>query len=208
MVRQQSLEPRQFIAILAVIVIHVGLLLALKNGLTVHVIPEIIHSTQAIIIETIKPTEPEPKPAQPELKDPLVEAPPMPTPVVIDPEPAPPEVIAVQPTPAPSEPTSGESGTTAITALQVDPRYPITRPEYPPASVRKAEEGTVQLLLYVMPNGRVAAAKVSRSSGFPRLDEAAMREAKRSWRFVPATSGGNPVASWGTFAVTFTLQQG
>jgi len=208
MVRQQTLEPRQFVAIIAVIVIHAGLLLALKNGLTTHVIPEIIHETQAIIIETIKPSELEPKPVEPEINKPLLQPPPLPEPVIEPVEQALPDVIAVQPTPAPSQTASSDGGSTAITALQVDPRYPITRPEYPAASVRKAEEGTVQLLLYVLTSGRVADAKVTRSSGFPRLDEAAMREAKRSWRFVPATSGGQAVASWGTFAVTFTLQQG
>jgi protein TonB len=123
---------------------------------------------------------------------------------VIDPiEQALPDVVAVTP---PAEETSSNTGSTAITALQVDPRYPITRPMYPASSVRKAEEGTVELLLYVLPNGRVGDAKVSRSSGFQRLDEAAIREAKRSWRFIPATSGGQAVGSWGTFAVTFKLE--
>lgn len=203
MVRQQRLEIRQFIAILGVIVIHIGLLLALRNGLSVDVIPQIINSTQAIIIETIKPTPPVPKPVQPEISNPVVKPVEIPEPVIDPVEQAPPDVIAVTP---PSEAAPSNTGSTAITALQVDPRYPITRPEYPASSVRKAEEGTVELLLYVLPNGRVGDAKVSRGSGFQRLDEAALREAKRSWRFIPATSGGQAVGSWGTFAVTFKLQ--
>ena len=32
-----------------------------------------------------------------------------------------------------------------------------------------------------------------------------MREAKRSWRFIPAKEGNTPVAEWGQFAVTFRL---
>ena len=90
--------------------------------------------------------------------------------------------------------------------MQVDPRYPISRPEYPVASIRNAEEGTVELMLYVLPNGRVGDAKISRSSGHQRLDEAAIREARRSWRFIPASSAGEAIASWGTFAVRFSLQ--
>lgn len=204
MVRQQRLEIRHFIAILGVIVIHIGLLLALRNGLSADVIPQIIHSTQAIFIETIKPTPPVPKPVQPEMQNPVVEQAEVPEPVVVDPvEQTPPDVIAVSP-PAETAPLS--TGSTTITALQVDPRYPITRPEYPVSSVRNAEEGTVELLLYVLPNGRVGDAKISRSSGHPRLDEAAIKEAKRGWRFIPATSGGQAVPSWGTFAVTFALQ--
>ena len=73
MVRQQRLEIRQFVAIIGVIVIHIGLLLALRNGLSADVIPQIIHSTQAIIIETIKPTPPVPKPVQPEISNPVIE---------------------------------------------------------------------------------------------------------------------------------------
>ncbi len=203
MVRQQRLEIRQFVAIIGVIVIHIGLLLALRNGLSADVIPQIIHSTQAIIIETIKPTPPVPKPVQPEISNPVIEPVEVPEPVIDPVEQAPPDVIAVTP-PAQDAPVS--TGSTAITVLQVDPRYPITRPDYPVSSIRNAEEGTVELMLYVLPNGRVGDAKISRSSGHQRLDEAAIREAKRSWRFIPATSGGQAIASWGTFAVTFSLQ--
>src|SRR5262245_3023537 len=181
MVRQQRLEIRQFIAIIGVIVIHIGLLLGLSNGLSADVFPQIINSTQAIIIEIIKPTPPVPKPVQPEIRNPEVKPVEVPEPVIDPIEQAPPDVIAVT---SPAEDTpSSNTGSTTITALQVDSRYPITRPEYPASSVRKAEEGTVQLLLYVLPNGRVGDAKVSRSSGFRSLDEAATREAKRSWRF-------------------------
>lgn len=62
------------------------------------------------------------------------------------------------------------------------------------------------LLIYVLPDGKVGEVKVSRSSGYPRLDASAMREAKRSWRFLPANSGsGEAMAAWGTFEVTFEL---
>jgi protein TonB len=47
--------------------------------------------------------------------------------------------------------------------------------------------------------------RVKQSSGFPKLDEAAVREVKRSWRLVPGTEGGKPVPMWGQFAVTFKL---
>ena len=57
----------------------------------------------------------------------------------------------------------------------------------------------------VMTDGRVGEAKVKQSSGFPRLDEAAIREVKRSWRLVPGTENGKPVPMWGQFAVTFKL---
>ncbi len=54
-------------------------------------------------------------------------------------------------------------------------------PEYPPASRRRGEEGTVVLILTVE-GGRVKHAEVERSSGFRALDEAA-EKALRRWRF-------------------------
>jgi protein TonB len=63
----------------------------------------------------------------------------------------------------------------------------------------------VILEVYVLETGRVGDARVKQSSGFPKLDEAALREVKRSWRLTPGTENGKPVAMWGQFAVTFKL---
>lgn len=81
----------------------------------------------------------------------------------------------------------------------------ITQPEYPPASRRAGEEGTVQLQVFVLDSGRAGEVKVARSSGFPKLDEAAINEVKRNWRFVPGKEDGKPTSMWHTFAVTFRL---
>jgi protein TonB len=67
------------------------------------------------------------------------------------------------------------------------------------------EAGTVLLNVYVLEDGRVGEATVQKSSGFPRLDEAAVREVKRSWRLTPGTKNGKPAAMYGQFAVTFKL---
>jgi protein TonB len=81
----------------------------------------------------------------------------------------------------------------------------ITQPEYPPASRRAGEEGTVQLAVFVLESGRAGEIKVAKSSGFPKLDEAAVKEVQRNWRFVPGKEDGKPVSMWHTFAVTFRL---
>jgi protein TonB len=63
-------------------------------------------------------------------------------------------------------------------------------------------------MLYIQADGRVSDAKVQKSSGYERLDEAAMREAmKGSWRFIPATQGGVAVATWHPLKITFRLDQ-
>jgi protein TonB len=48
--------------------------------------------------------------------------------------------------------------------------------------------------------------KLERSSGFEKLDESAMREA-RKWRFIPGTSDGSPLAMWKQVPITFRLNE-
>jgi protein TonB len=81
----------------------------------------------------------------------------------------------------------------------------ITQPEYPPAARRAGEEGTVTLKVFVTEGGRAGQVEVAKSSGFPKLDEAAVKEVQRNWRFVPGKEDGKPVSMWHTFAVTFRL---
>jgi protein TonB len=81
----------------------------------------------------------------------------------------------------------------------------ITQPEYPPASRRAGEAGTVTLQVFVKEDGRPGEVKIAKSSGFAKLDEAAVKEVQRSWRFVPGKEDGKPIAMWHTFAVTFKL---
>jgi protein TonB len=57
------------------------------------------------------------------------------------------------------------------------------------ASRRLGEEGRVMISALVSVEGLVKEAFVEVSSGFPRLDEAALA-AVRAWRFVPAKRAG------------------
>ena len=80
-----------------------------------------------------------------------------------------------------------------------------TQPEYPPSSRRAGEAGTVTLAAYVLESGKVGEVKIVKSSGFEKLDEAAVKEVQRNWRFVPGKEDGKPVAMWHTFNVVFKL---
>ena len=93
------------------------------------------------------------------------------------------------------------------TPPRADPKRPNSRPDYPPTSRRLGEEGSLILTLYVKEDGKVGEAKVQESSGFPKLDEAAVREAVRRWRFIPATLEGKAVAAWHQVKVTFRLTE-
>ena len=55
-------------------------------------------------------------------------------------------------------------------------------------------------------NGRAADAKLVQSSGFPRLDEAAVDGVKANYRFAPGTVDGKPQPMRYTFKFTWKLQ--
>lgn len=77
-------------------------------------------------------------------------------------------------------------------------------PEYPRLSRRLREEGKVILNVQVSPAGLATSVSVSTTSGFPRLDQAAVDAVKR-WRFVPAKNGSEPVAAWVQVPLVFAL---
>ncbi len=78
------------------------------------------------------------------------------------------------------------------------------KPDYPPAALRRREQGGVVLRVTVGPDGRARAAVVQQSSGHPLLDDAAVAKVLRDWRFAPATRDG--VAVTGTVLVPFAFE--
>ncbi len=78
-------------------------------------------------------------------------------------------------------------------------------PQYPALSRRMGEEGTVLLHVLVSAQGSAGEVALKSSSGYERLDEAAVK-AVRGWRFVPADAGGQMVASWVDVPVSFHLE--
>jgi len=202
-----SLFTRRGLVLAIIIALHVGMFWLLNSGLSHQIIDVVLGPMETKMIEEA-PKQDEPPPPPP----PKIETPP---PFVPPPE------IAIE-IPADAPPTNAIQNTTAVrptapppiaapqaqiprTAPKSDSRRPLTQPEYPPSSRRAGEAGTVILEVLVLENGRVGDARVKQSSGFPRLDEAAVREVKRSWRLVPGTENGKPVQMWGQFAVTFKL---
>jgi protein TonB len=77
-------------------------------------------------------------------------------------------------------------------------------PSYPAVSKRAGEQGRVMLRVRVDTQGQVENIMVHATSGFPRLDEAALAAVRR-WRFVPARLGERAVAGWALVPVTFAL---
>ncbi|MBI5271836.1 MAG: energy transducer TonB, partial [Burkholderiales bacterium] len=79
------------------------------------------------------------------------------------------------------------------------------QPVYPRASRRLREQGEVLLRVEVGADGRASQVRVHRSSGSPRLDEAAL-VAVRAARFRPYAENGVPLAVWTTVPIAFELE--
>ncbi|HMM73286.1 MAG TPA: energy transducer TonB, partial [Rhodocyclaceae bacterium] len=80
------------------------------------------------------------------------------------------------------------------------------KPPYPLLSRRLGEAGTVRLNILVNPDGSVDRLELAQSSGYPRLDRAALETVQSSWKFEPARQGGRPVAAWVIVPIQFTLR--
>jgi protein TonB len=83
--------------------------------------------------------------------------------------------------------------------------HAVTAADYPRESVTLREQGTTQVQYLVRTDGTVDRIILARSSGSPRLDQAAQDIVNR-WRFEPATTNGRPVPAWLNANVVFALR--
>lgn len=203
-----SLFTRRGVAFLAIIAIHVGMVWLLYSGMSRRLVDAVLGPIETRIIEEIPENKDEPPPPPPKIETPPPFVPPPDVAIEVPVEAATTAIQTITTTapPKPAPPVAAPAPVQrVVVAPKSDPRRPLTQPEYPPSSRRAGEAGTVVLEVYVLENGRVGEAKVKDSSGYPKLDEAALREVKRSWRLVPGTENGKAVPMWGQFAVTFKL---
>ncbi len=143
--------------------------------------------------EQLKPPKPKPEPPKPRPPDPpppehihlAVDAPVVlpDDPVVYVPQPPP----VVEAPPLPPQPVA-LSGELSVSCPDRSP------PDYPAQSMHMNEQGRVVLRVELGVNGRVSSAVVKNSSGFSRLDAAAVKAVK-TWLCKPAMRGGVAVPS-------------
>ena len=106
---------------------------------------------------------------------------------------------------SPSAPAAAPDSPRALTPPRFEASYlDNPEPEYPMLSRRRQEEGVVLLRVLVSASGSPVQVTIDRSSGFERLDKAAV-ETVRRWRFVPARIGTEPVEAWVIVPVEFSL---
>ncbi len=106
---------------------------------------------------------------------------------------------AAAPSAAPSRASSGAPISVAHLTCDGDP------PAYPMLSKRRGEAGTVIVAITVDTHGVVRSATLRQSSGFPRLDEAAL-EAARERSCQPYVENGTPVAATALLPFAFHLE--
>lgn len=206
-VSDQTQISQRSLAFILVVGIHALFFWVLSSGLGAAIVQTVINPAQTTFIDDLPKTDAKPPPPlEIEQKLPAV---PMPD-VVADVDAPAGDSISVAPWDQPVVQPSPAAPTVKPTSVRTPPstmgrgaRTPL--PEYPPAARRAGEAGTVTLSCYVSEAGKCGEVSVVTSSGFARLDEAAVAEVQRNWRFVPAKEGGKPVAAQHTFAVTFRL---
>jgi periplasmic protein TonB len=201
-------SPARVVGLAFVVLLHIGLVYALVTGLAYRVVQVVTVPIETKIIEATPQQRSEPPPPPPAFE-------PAPIPFV-----PPPEVHIATPPPPPARSTAITTVTPerppAPTAPAVS-HEPVTvsphldpaashEPDYPPVSRRLGEQGTVVLEVLVDASGHAVEAKVVQSSGFARLDDAAIAGVKANYRFVPGTIDGKPQPMRYTFKFTWKLQ--
>jgi protein TonB len=102
--------------------------------------------------------------------------------------------------PAPPAPPSTGVRTPAVVDFST-----CAKPEWPKSSLRNEETGTVTMAFLIGVDGRVAEAKVVKSSGFRDLDKAAQTGISKC-KFKPATVDGKPQEGWQQMQYVWTLE--
>ncbi|MDP2168942.1 MAG: energy transducer TonB [Rhodocyclaceae bacterium] len=209
----ESFRPERAAGLLLVVALHAAalwglwqhrLLPAPQDALTLFVnfITPPAPEKQA---EPRRPPPPKPKPVEKPQPRQIVAATPVvaPTdyvaPPAPSPRPMPTPVIEAPPMPLPAGPVA-LSAELAVACPQ------RAAPAYPARSRRLGEEGVVVLHVELTESGAIANARIRSSSGFARLDEAALGAVK-TWRCTPATRNGQPVRATALQPFNFVLQE-
>ncbi|MDE2605804.1 MAG: energy transducer TonB [Burkholderiales bacterium] len=205
-----------------VVATHALALWALQAGLLRR--PAEVVVPVEVLGEVLQPPTPRVEPLPPKPPQPVAKpvaprqavTPPPPTPVTAAPE-QPPAPVApagtAQPQPAPA-PIAAPLATALPAPPAPAPVEPPStdaaylrnpKPAYPPMSKRLGEQGKVIVRVLIGVDGTALDARVRDSSGYDRLDRAAL-ETVRKWRFVPGRRAGVPEAMWFNVPFNFVLE--
>jgi protein TonB len=211
---------RNALIALVVAALHVGFIWALQSGLLMRaaelVVPiEMLSQFIEPPAPRVNTTPPPPPPAQ--VKNTPNKAPTTAAPqplAIADPTPsanAPTGVTTPQATPAPiaAPVAAAPAAPPAAPALQLpssDADYlQNPKPPYPSVSRRLNEQGKTTVRVLIGTDGQPQRAEIAKSSGFDRLDQAALTTVMR-WRYVPGKRGGVAEAMWFNVPINWVLE--
>ena len=218
---RQRTSRKHVIGLTVVVVLHGLLFWAINSGLARKFVKVIKGPVEAVLLEETKPDIPPPPPPPPPKNLPppppayvppvevAVSAPPPVNAIAAvsnTPQPvAPPSPLPVQMNAPPAPPAQAAPPAPPVVTAAVINASGCEKPDYPNASKRLEEEGTVQLKFLVGVDGKVLESAVEKSSGFRRLDEAA-RAGLSKCQFKPGTVDGKPQQSWASMKYTWRLE--
>jgi periplasmic protein TonB len=192
--------------LVAIIVIHIGLIYLFESGLATRIIHAVDPPLQTTIVQDVKTRDAPPPPPPPKMERPPVEIPPPDVTINIPVESTSTAItntttkhVEAPPPPAPRA--------AVVTAASLDIKHsPPTDDYYPPTSIRMNEQGSAVIKLCAAADGSVAGTPtLEKSSGSTRLDEAAVK-----WgihvRMKPATSDGKAIGGCVPLKVSFVLK--
>jgi protein TonB len=192
----------------AILAAHVAVVYGL---LQVRELREAAHEVAPMFVDLIAPPAPPVLPAPPPTPRPIQKKP-LPSPVIASaPSPAPAPFVVPAPPPlpepvqAPPAPPAPAPAPKIIPASAVQYLEPPA-PEYPRLSRRNAESGRVMLRVFIDTAGMPRNVQVSSSSGFARLDDAALAAVQKA-RFKPYSENGQPTAGWTYVPINFELEK-
>lgn len=213
---------RKLIVITHVLAWHIGFLWAMQSGLLKRAV-ELVVPVQ-MLSEFIEP--PAPKVVSPSPAPPLPAKQSRPRNKVPSVPPTPQQLAVVEKTPAPdahqveaapptaSTPIAAPVVQAAATApAQARLELPSSdaaylqnaKPVYPPLSKRMGEQGQVVYSVLIGADGLPVSARLVKSSGFDRLDEASFNAVMR-WRYTPGKRHGVPTAMSFNVPINWVLE--
>ena len=157
--------------------------------------------------KVVKKTPPQPKHRQlissaPALSEEVFVAPSPPLESADQPEPVPQQELQSTATARPEQMQTGP----VTLAAELSVSCPeLNAPDYPAHSRRLGEEGRLVVQVELDESGRVSHGRIVNSSGYSRLDDAALAAVK-TWRCRPALRDGQPVQAVALQPFNFVLQ--
>lgn len=225
---------RNLVIAVGVVLFHVAALWALQSGLLRRAVEIVVPAQilSEFIQPPAPKVEPPPPPQAVSTPPPLAPKVPALKTATPPPAPAPMPVAIAEPTPAPAAPSAPVGSAApqppappiaAPVAVAAEPAPPVLAPKprvelpssagehlhnpkpiYPRMSTTRNEQGTAVVKVLIGTDGLPQKAELKTSSGFERLDNAALATVMQ-WRYVPGKRGGVPEAMWHDVPVVFKL---